>query len=401
MKIENITIIGSGYVGLALAISLSSKYHICVHDIDEKKVKKLNQGQSPLDDNEFLKEFKNNNPQIFATTSIGDALKNTQLIFVCVPTNFDEQKGCFDTSSLEDVLDTISRSKSNSIVVIKSTVPIGFTEKQNDIFKDLDIVFSPEFLREGSAVSDCKAPSRIILGGDKNFDKHQMLFDVLLSTKKPELNVITRIMSSKEAEAVKLFSNAYLAMRVAFFNELDSFSMQNSLTAKNIIDGLSDDERIGKHYNNPSFGYGGYCLPKDTKQLASDLKNSPNNLISSIIKSNEERKYFLATEISAIGYLGTGGLTVGVHRIIMKKGSSNFRESAILDIIKILDDFCGKILIYEPLIDSSIYMDKYEVLKNQNQFFERCDVVLSNRVDEIPEKYLNKIFSRDIFNTDK
>ena len=401
MKIENITIIGSGYVGLALAISLSSKYHICVHDIDEKKVKKLNQGQSPLDDNEFLKEFKNNNPQIFATTSIGDALKNTQLIFVCVPTNFDEQKGCFDTSSLEDVLDTISRSKSNSIVVIKSTVPIGFTEKQNDIFKDLDIVFSPEFLREGSAVSDCKAPSRIILGGDKNFDKHQMLFDVLLSTKKPELNVITRIMSSKEAEAVKLFSNAYLAMRVAFFNELDSFSMQNSLSAKNIIDGLSDDERIGKHYNNPSFGYGGYCLPKDTKQLASDLKNSPNNLISSIIKSNEERKYFLATEISAIGYLGTGGLTVGVHRIIMKKGSSNFRESAILDIIKILDDFCGKILIYEPLIDSSIYMDKYEVLKNQNQFFERCDVVLSNRVDEIPEKYLNKIFSRDIFNTDK
>ena len=401
MKIENITIIGSGYVGLALAISLSSKYHICVHDIDEKKVKKLNQGQSPLDDNEFLKEFKNNNPQIFATTSIGDALKNTQLIFVCVPTNFDEQKGCFDTSSLEDVLDAISRSKSNSIVVIKSTVPIGFTEKQNDIFKDLDIVFSPEFLREGSAVSDCKAPSRIILGGDKNFDKHQMLFDVLLSTKKPELNVITRIMSSKEAEAVKLFSNAYLAMRVAFFNELDSFSMQNSLSAKNIIDGLSDDERIGKHYNNPSFGYGGYCLPKDTKQLASDLKNSPNNLISSIIKSNEERKYFLATEISAIGYLGTGGLTVGVHRIIMKKGSSNFRESAILDIIKILDDFCGKILIYEPLIDSSIYMDKYEVLKNQNQFFERCDVVLSNRVDEIPEKYLNKIFSRDIFNTDK
>ena len=396
MKIENITIIGSGYVGLALAISLSPKYHICVHDIDEKKVKKLNQGQSPLDDNEFLKEFKNNNPQIFATTSIGDALKNTQLIFVCVPTNFDEQKGCFDTSSLEDVLDTISMSKSNSIVVIKSTVPIGFTEKQNDIFKDLDIVFSPEFLREGSAVSDCKAPSRIILGGDKNFDKHQMLFDVLLSTKKPELNVITRIMSSKEAEAVKLFSNAYLAMRVAFFNELDSFSMQNSLSAKNIIDGLSDDERIGKHYNNPSFGYGGYCLPKDTKQLASDLKNSSNNLISSIIKSNEDRKNFLATEISAIGYK-----TVGVHRIIMKKGSSNFRESAILDIIKILDDFCGKILIYEPLIDSSIYMDKYEVLKNQNQFFERCDVVLSNRVDEIPEKYLNKIFSRDIFNTDK
>mgnify|MGYP006233754923 FL=1 len=185
---------------------------------------------------------------------------------------------------------------------------IKCTEKQNDIFKDLDIVFSPEFLREGSAVSDCKAPSRIILGGDKNFDKHQMLFDVLLSTKKPELNVTTRIMSSKEAEAVKLFSNAYLAMRVAFFNELDSFSMQNSLIAKNIIDGLSDDERIGKHYNNPSFGYGGYCLPKDTKQLASDLKNSPNNLISSIIKSNEDRKNFLATEISAIGYK-----TVGVH----------------------------------------------------------------------------------------
>ena len=190
-------------------------------------------------------------------------LKKHPLIFACVPTNFDEQKGCFDTSSLEDVLDTISRSKSNSIVVIKSTVPIGFTEKQNDIFKDLDIVFSPEFLREGSAVSDCKAPSRILLGGDKNFDKHQMLFDVLLSTKKPELNVITRIMSSKEAEAVKLFSNAYLAMRVAFFNELDSFSMQNSLIAKNIIDGLSDDERR-KTYNNPSFGYGGCCLPKDT-----------------------------------------------------------------------------------------------------------------------------------------
>lgn len=396
MKIKNITIIGSGYVGLALAISLSKKYSICINDIDEEKVNNLNQGLSPLDDNEFLKEFKNNNHKIFATTSIEKALENAQLIFVCVPTNFDEQKGCFDTSIIEGVLDKVSILKSNSIVVIKSTVPIGFTEKQNRIFKNLQIIFSPEFLREGSAVSDCEEPSRIILGGDDNFKEHHIIFDILLSAKKSQSDVTSRVMSSSEAEAVKLFSNAYLAMRVAFFNELDSFSIKNSLGSENIIKGLSDDERIGGHYNNPSFGYGGYCLPKDTKQLASDLKDSPNTIISAVIKSNQERKDFLATEISAKEYQ-----TIGVHRMIMKKGSSNLRESAILDIIKILSNLCEEIIIYEPLVDSSIYMDKYEVLKDQEIFFQRSDIVLSNRAEEIPEKYSNKIYTRDIFNTDR
>jgi len=396
MKIEDITIIGAGYVGLALAVSLSKKYSICLHDIDEEKVNKLNQGLSPLDDGEFLREFKDNNPKVTATTSIEEALRNVQLIFVCVPTNFDQKKGSFDTSIVEGVLEKVANLKINPLVIIKSTVPIGFTDKQNKIFKDLQIFFSPEFLREGSAISDCKEPSRIILGGDSNFNKYEEIFDVLHSAKKSEFNDITRIMSSSEAEAVKLFSNTYLAMRVAFFNELDSFCIRNSLDSKNIIEGLSDDQRIGGHYNNPSFGYGGYCLPKDTKQLISDLGDSPSKLIESIDKSNQERKEFIAAEVSK-----KDSKTVGIHRITMKKGSSNFRESSIIDIINFLDHLNKEIIIYEPLVEDSYYMGKYEVFEDQNIFFQHCDIVLSNRIEEIPKQYLNKIYTRDIFNTDK
>ena len=396
MNIENITIIGSGYVGLALAVSLSKKYSICINDIDEEKVNKLNQGLSPLDDDEFLEQFKNSNPKIIATNSIEKALKKTQLVFICVPTNFDEEAGCFDTTIIEGLLDEISRSKSNPLIVIKSTVPVGFVEKQNKIFQDLQIIFSPEFLREGSAISDCEEPSRIILGGDSSFNQYEKIFDVLLSAKKSKFDATTRVMSSSEAEAVKLFSNTYLAMRVAFFNELDSFSIQNSLSAKNIIDGVSDDQRIGDHYNNPSFGYGGYCLPKDTKQLISNSKDSPNKLITSIVESNQERKKFLAGEVAKKEYK-----TVGVHRMIMKKGSSNFRESSILDIIKFLDELNREVIIYEPLLDDSTYLGKYTVFEDQDIFFQSCEIVLSNRIEEIPEKCLNKIYTRDIFNTDR
>ena len=396
MNIENITIIGSGYVGLALAVTLSKKYSICINDIDEEKVNKINQGLSPLDDNEFLEQFKNSNPKIIATNSIEEALKKTQLVFICVPTNFDEEAGCFDTTIIESVLDEISRCKSNPLIVIKSTVPVGFVEKQNKIFQDLQIIFSPEFLREGSAISDCKEPSRIILGGDSSFTQHEKIFDVLLSAKESKFDAITRVMSSSEAEAVKLFSNTYLAMRVAFFNELDSFSIKNSLSAKNIIDGVSDDQRIGDHYNNPSFGYGGYCLPKDTKQLISDFKDLPSKLIASINESNQERKKFLAEEVAK-----KECKTIGVHRTIMKKGSSNFRESSIIDIIKFLDELNKEVIIYEPLVDDSIYLGKYKVFEDQDIFFQRCDIVLSNRIEEIPEKYLNKIYTRDIFNTDR
>tara|TARA_B100000965_G_scaffold231054_1_gene193464 strand:+ start:2126 stop:3316 length:1191 start_codon:yes stop_codon:yes gene_type:complete len=396
MNIENITIIGSGYVGLALAVSLSKKYSICINDIDEEKVIKLNQGLSPLDDNEFLEKFKNINPKIIATNSIEEALKKPQLVFICLPTDFDEEVGRFDTTIIEGVLDEISRCKLNPLIVIKSTVPVGFVEKQNKIFQDLQIIFSPEFLREGSAISDCEEPSRIILGGDSSFNQYEKIFDVLLSAKKSEFDVATRVMSSSEAEAVKLFSNTYLAMRVAFFNELDSFSIKNSLSAKNIIDGVSDDQRIGDHYNNPSFGYGGYCLPKDTKQLISDSKDSPSKLIASIVESNQERKKFLAAEVSKKKYK-----TIGVHRMTMKKGSSNFRESSILDIIKFLDELNKEVVIYEPLLDDSIYLGKYTVYEDQDTFFQSCDIVLSNRVEEIPEKYLNKIYTRDIFNTDR
>ena len=396
MNIENITIIGSGYVGLALAVSLSKKYSICINDIDEEKVNKLNQGLSPLDDDEFLEQFKNSNPKIIATNSIEKALKKTQLVFICVPTNFDEKAGCFDTTIIEGLLDEISRSKSNPLIVIKSTVPVGFVEKQNKIFQDLQIIFSPEFLREGSAISDCEEPSRIILGGDSSFNQYEKIFDVLLSAKKSKFDTTTRVMSSSEAEAVKLFSNTYLAMRVAFFNELDSFSIQNSLSAKNIIDGVSDDQRIGDHYNNPSFGYGGYCLPKDTKQLISDSKDSPSKLITSIVESNQERKKFLAGEVAK-----KESKTVGVHRMIMKKGSSNFRESSILDVINFLDELNKEVIIYEPLLDDSTYLGKYTVFEDQDIFFQSCDIVLSNRIEEIPEKYLKKIYTRDIFNTDR
>ena len=396
MNIENITIIGSGYVGLALAVTLSKKYSICINDIDEEKVNKINQGLSPLDDNEFLEQFKNSNPKIIATNSIEEALKKTQLVFICVPTNFDEEAGCFDTTIIEGVLGEISRCKSNSPIVIKSTVPVGFVEKQNKIFQDLQIIFSPEFLREGSAISDCEEPSRIILGGDSSFTQYEKIFDVLLSAKKSKFDAITRVMSSSEAEAVKLFSNTYLAMRVAFFNELDSFSIQNSLSAKNIIDGVSDDQRIGDHYNNPSFGYGGYCLPKDTKQLISDFKDLPRKLIASIVESNQERKKFLAAEVAKKEFK-----TIGVHRMVMKKGSSNLRESSILDIIKFLNELNMEVIIYEPLVDDSIYLGKYKVFEDQDIFFQSCDIVLSNRIEEIPEKYLNKIYTRDIFNTDR
>ena len=383
-----IAVIGAGYVGMSLAVLLSEKNHVDVLDTDPEKVKKINQRKSIIkyDDIELL--LKNKKLRLSASDSPAKAYKNKEFFIIATPTDYDENTNQFDTSSVEFVITSILHFTNSGMIVIKSTVPIGFTQSMNKKFNTTRIVFSPEFLREGSAIHDNLNPSRIILGGDH---PGILPFSKVLQEICFKQDLKTLLMSSSEAEAVKLFSNTFLAMRVAFFNELDSFSMDKNLHSQKIIEGVSLDPRIGSFYNNPSFGYGGYCLPKDTKQLLSNYGNTPQELIKAIISSNETRKDFL---INAI--LSTGAKVVGIYRLIMKSDSDNFRESAIIDLINKLNAYDIKILIYEPLINESKFKG-WEVCKEIEILKSSSDLILSNRVDAELGDVEEKVFTRDIF----
>jgi UDPglucose 6-dehydrogenase len=389
VKLKKITVVGSGYVGMSLAVLLSQHHQVCIYDIDEERVKKINNGISTISDKDIDHFLKSNNLKLSATLDAKIAFEGADFVIIATPTNYNEETKEFDTSSIESSVKKVLGNKNKKpLIIIKSTVPIGYTLKLRDLFNYKNIVFSPEFLREGSALNDNLFPSRIIFG-----DKSQEIleFSEILKKSSKQENTKILFMESTEAECVKLFSNTYLAMRVAFFNELDSFSMKHELNSEDIIKGVSCDSRIGDQYNNPSFGYGGYCFPKDTKQLLANFKDVPQNLIKSIVDSNETRKHFIAEEIAKKDIK-----TVGIFRLIMKDGSDNFRFAAVMDIINMLNEKGLEILIYEPLHKNQTF-HSYKVIPDLKDFKELSNIIIANRFSEKLNDVSSKIFTRDIF----
>lgn len=387
-KEMKIAIFGTGYVGLSNAILLAQHNEVVAVDIVEDKVRKINQRVSPISDNEIEEYLNTKQLNLRATLDAKDALLASNFAVIATPTNYNPETNSFDTSSVEFVLDEISKISPNTTVVIKSTIPVGYTKQVQSRYP-MKIIFSPEFLREGKALYDNLYPSRIIVG-DKSAEGQ--CFGRLLQEAAIKKNVLLLLMGSTEAEAVKLFANTYLAMRVSFFNELDSYSYVNDLDVKEIIQGVGLDPRIGSHYQNPSFGYGGYCLPKDTKELLASYGSIPQTLIGAIVKSNEIRKKFIFEKI-----LSKNPQVVGVYRLVMKQDSDNFRESAIFDIINMLKSINDiKVIIYEPLLEAEAF-DGLEVVNDLNTFKTKADLIVANRSSNLLTDVKEKIFTRDLF----
>lgn len=387
---NNITIVGSGYVGLSLATLLAVQNNVKILDIDKRRVDSINNLIPPLNDDYIEMYFNEKSLNINATLDKEHAYNDASYIIVATPTNYNEENNYFDTSSVDEVIEEAISFNSEALIVIKSTVPMGYTSHVQEKFKSENIVFSPEFLREGSALYDNLYPSRIIIGSET--EEAKSFVDILIeSSLKKEINAL--YMKSTEAEAVKLFANTYLAMRISFFNEVDTYSLEKGLNAKNIIDGICLDERIGNHYNNPSFGYGGYCLPKDTKQLLSDYDNVPQNIIQAIVDSNKTRKNYIASNL-----LKDNPKVVGVYRLIMKSSSDNFRESAIHDVISSLKESNVDVIIFEPLLSDDFYTNNVRVIKDLQQFKELSDIIITNRFSEELQDVFHKVYTRDIYN---
>lgn len=396
---KNIVIVGIGYVGLSNAVLLAQNNKVFALDIDSIKTKKINEKISPLSDIEIQDYLQNKKLNLFCDTMENGEkyFLSADYIIISTPTNYREEENCFDTSSVESVLTQIKSSKTKATVVIKSTIPIGYSEKISKRFNMPNILFSPEFLREGSALKDNLYPSRIIVGYSKEnpemLDKAKEFAD-LLKEGAIKKDVDTLFPYFTEAESIKLFANTFLALRVAFFNELDTFAIANNLNSAQIIKGVSLDSRIGNYYNNPSFGYGGYCLPKDTKQLLQNYDGIPQNLIKAIIESNNTRKDFIVQEI-----IKRKPTVVGIYRLTMKTNSDNFRQSSILSIIEKLANQGIKIVIYEPSLGSKEF-NKFEVNNNLSEFKKNCDLIIANRNSKELADVNSKLYSRDIYTRD-
>ena len=383
-----VSVAGTGYVGLSIATLLAQNNEVVAFDIVEEKINMINNHISPIKDKEIEDYLKNKKLNLRATLDYKEAFTNAKYIIVSTPTNYDDVTNSFDTSSVEEVIKNIIDMKIDTTIVIKSTIPVGFIKNIKEKYNIDNVMFSPEFLREGKALYDNLYPSRIIVGEKSD---RAIEFANLLKEGAIKKDIEIKFTDSTEAEAIKLFANTFLALRVAFFNELDTYAEVNNLNTKDIIDGICLDPRIGNYYNNPSFGYGGYCLPKDTKQLLANYKDIPNDIISAIVSSNDTRKKHIANMI-----IKNNPNTIGIYRLTMKSDSDNFRASAIQDIMNILYEKNFKVIIYEPTLNSNTYKN-FEIVNDLEKFKMMSDVIVANRIEDEIKDSIDKIYTRDIF----